>query len=267
MTVLLTEQPDPRRTTPVSVFAAGEAFTRYEVTVEFTGRLAGGAPSDPKLVEGWLTKNVGITDEEQLRAWTFRHLAEVQGISPDGMSREDLIEAVETAMDANASEKKAQVFKRTPDGTPYIEARQIKALIKEACSIAYPRGEFKWGGYASKSKSRLGEIVGGKEPRGYLTERVFPEDVPALIENAALIDIDLAVGHIADPRTGEKRSTIGYFEFAETPTLTFTLSVLDDCVTAEQWTRIWQVAERNGLGARRSQGCGQFLVTGWERLS
>jgi hypothetical protein len=261
LTATLTEPSS----TPTSVFSGESDYVEYLVTLTFTGRLAGGAPSDPKLVEGWLAKNVGITDEEQLKSWTMRHLAEVQGIDPSTMTEAEITQAVQEAMEVNASEKKAQVFKRTPEGEPYIEPRQIKALLKEACSIAYPRGEHKWGQYASRSAARAGAAVGGKEPRSYLAERVFPADYPVIVESD-VVDVDLAVGHITDPRTGEKRSTIGYFEFAEKPVMQFTLRVLDDCITAEQWARIWTVAELNGLGARRSQGCGQFVVTQWERV-
>ena len=75
---------------------------------------------------------------------------------------------------------------------------------------------------------------------------------------------DLTVGHIRD-WTGT-RSTLGYFEYVINPTITVQLSVLDDCLTEEQWTRIMSVAEKNGLGARRSQGAGQFITTRWEKL-
>ena len=40
-----------------SVFRESQTFARsYQATLWFTGRLVGGSPSDPKLVEGWLTK-------------------------------------------------------------------------------------------------------------------------------------------------------------------------------------------------------------------
>ena len=244
---------------PVSVFDNGQ-FAHYQATLEFTGRLSGGAPSDPKLVEGWLAKNLGISDEEQLRRWTMQHLAETQGINPAEASDE----MIEAAIAENASEKKAQVFKRTSDGRPYIEPRHVKAMLKEATNIAYPRGATKWGQYTSKSKKPefAGQAVGGKAPVDFVAEHVFVIDEP--IPVADEIDgIDLAVGHIRDWKTGDKRSTLGYFEYVDQPTLAVRLKVLDNCLAPEQWARIWTVAEANGLGARRSQGCGQFVVTSW----
>lgn len=232
-----------------------ETFIHYEATLQFTGRLIGGSPSDPKLVEGWLTRNLGITDEEQLKRWTMKHLAETQGIDP----AQATVEEIERAVDENAIEKKAQVFKRTPDGRPYVEPRHVKAMLKEATSIAYPRGESKLGQYTNTK----GAMVGGKDPRSYLAERVFAIDEPIVI--AADVDgIDLAIGHITDWKG--TRSTLGYFEYVERPELVVELRVLDDCLTAEQWARVWTVAEANGLGARRSQGAGQFVVTAWAKL-
>lgn len=246
--------------TPASVFGSQTPFVAYEATLEFTGQLAGGCPSDPALVEGWLAKNLGITDEEQLKRWTMQHLAEVHGIDA-AVATDD---AIEQAIRENAIEKKAQVFKRA-DGEPYIEPRQVKAMLKEAISIAYPRGAHKFGQYTSRSKERAGASVGGKDGVSFLAERVFPQDAPVVVADE-ISGIDLAVGHIKDPRTGDRRSTLGYFEFVDRPVLTVTFNVLDDCFDWEQWSRIWAVAERNGLGARRSQGCGQFVVTRWEAV-
>jgi len=243
---------------PESVFNNGQ-FAHYQATLEFTGRLSGGAPSDPKLVEGWLAKNLGISDEEQLRRWTMQHLAETQGIDPTQASDE----MIEAAIAENASEKKAQVFKRDSQGHPYIEPRHVKAMLKEATNIAYPSGATKWGQYASRAKARQGEAVGGKAPVSYIAERVFVIDEPIPVGDE-IDGVELAVGHIRDFR-GETRSTIGYFEYVDQPTITVEVKALDDCLTAEQWARIWTVAEANGLGARRSQGCGQFVVTNWRR--
>lgn len=244
-----------------SVFQTTD-FIAYEAELQFTGRLAGGSPSDPKLVEGWLTKNLGITDEEQLRSWTMKHLAETRGLDPADAS----LDEIEAAMEENASEKKAQVFKRTLNGEPYVEPRHVKAMIKEASNIAYPAGTMKFGSYASLSKASTGKIVGGKAARDFIAERIFVRD-ELIVVASEVTGIDLAVGHIKDNRTGEKRSTIGYFEYVEKPSITVALRVLDDCLTPEQWARIWTVAEANGLGARRSQGSGQFIVTSWERTA
>lgn len=237
---------------PTSVFQ-NTSYATYEATLEFTHRLVGGSPSDPKLVEGWLAKNLGVSDDEQLRRWTMKHLAETRGLDP----AEATVDEIEAALDANAVEKKANVFKRTPTGEPYIEPRHVKAMLKEATSIAYPRGTAKFGQY----RNTKGAEVGGKSARDFLAERVFVNDQPIIVGDD-VDGIELFVGHPFD-KYGQRYSTLNYFEYVERPTISVTLNVLDDCVTSEQWSRIWTVAERNGLGAYRSQGFGQFVVTAW----
>lgn len=244
-------------TTQTSVFASQGDWTTYEADLHFTGKLVGGSPSDPKLVEGWLGKNLGITDEDSIKTYTRKHLTEVQGLDPGAMSEE----AIDMALADAANEKKAQVFKRTPDGLPYIEGRHLKAMLKEATSIAYPRGEHKFGAY----RNTKGVTTGGKEPRSYIAERIFVPEQPVVV-GLDIDGVELAVGHIKDWR-GETRSTIGYFEYVENAEITVAVTVLDDCLSSEQWARIWTVAEHNGLGARRSQGAGQFIVTRWEKTN
>ncbi|HKZ42720.1 MAG TPA: hypothetical protein VJ044_17285 [Candidatus Hodarchaeales archaeon] len=243
---------------PVSVFDSS-AWILYEADFYFTGRLVGGSPSDPELVEGWLKKNLGITDEEMLKKWTLKHLAETYGLDPKDATDED----IEKAIKENAIEKKANVFKRTSDGKPYLEGRHVKAMFKEATSIAFPDGQHKFGQYSSRSIKRQGQKVGGKSPRAFVAEVVWVPERPIIIADDS-DGFDLTVGHIRD-WTGT-RSTLGYFEYVINPTITVQLSVLDDCLTEEQWTRIMSVAEKNGLGARRSQGAGQFITTRWEKL-
>jgi len=202
---------------------------------------------------------MGITDDEQLKKYARNHLLEVQGLDPELLSADEISDALSEAVDDAASEKKAQVFKRTVDGHhPYIEGRQVKALIKEATSIAYPRGAHKFGQY----KNTKGVTTGGKDPMAYVAERVFIAERPIVVADE-VSGIDLAVGHIKDWK-GDTRSTLGYFEYVEYPEITIEVEVSGDCLTEDQWSMIWSHAERQGLGARRSQGAGQFVTTRWE---
>jgi hypothetical protein len=238
---------------PESVFD-GAAWTTYDVVLNLTGNLYGGSPFDPTLVEGWLKSKLGITDEEELKVWTKKHLAETQGL--DANDIDDI--AIEKAIQENALEKKAQGFKRLPEtNQPYVEGRHVKAMIKEATNIAYPQGEHKWGRYSNTK----GVSVGGKSPLSYIAERVWVPEAPIVVADET-DGFEFAVGHIEDWKG--RRSTIGYFEYCAKPVVQFQVKVLDDCLSFEQWGRIWQVAEGNGLGARRSQGGGQFAVTRWE---
>ena len=241
---------------PVSVFAEEQPWTTYVAELSFSGKLYGGSPFDPQLVEGWLKKNLGITDEEQLRQWTIQHLAETQGLDPTTATDAE----IEKAISENAIEKKAQGFKRdSGSNKPYIEGRHVKAMIKEATNIAFPQGATKWGQYANRS----GVNVGGKSPLSIVAERVWVPEEPIIVADDS-DDFEFAVGHIEDWKG--RRSTIGYFEYCVKPVFNVQVGVLDDFMKPEQWARIWQVAEKNGLGARRSQGGGQFVVSRWSKV-
>lgn len=246
----------------VSVFAdrRTDQFANFNVEVEFVDRIVGGQPKDPRLVEGWLSKNMGLEDEE-LRAQVLRHLHEMGVEIPADASYEDL----RKALDSTAEEIKTQGFKRDDRGRPYIESRHLKAMIKESASIVYPAGQHKFGSYASNSRERKGQTVGGKAAKDFIAERVYVQPGQIVLADE-ISGVDLAIGHIKDFKAeGGKRATIGYFEYVEAVTVAFEVLALDDCLTDEQWARIWTHAELNGIGAMRSQGYGQFRVTKWER--
>lgn len=246
-----------------SVFASQrtDQFSTFHVEIELVDRIVGGQPKDPRLVEGWLSKNMGLEDEE-LRAQVLRHLHEMGVEIPADASYEDL----RKALDSTAEEIKTQGFKRDDDGRPYIEARHLKAMLKESTNIVYPPGVHKFGSYESNSAKNAGKLVGGKAAKDFIAERVFVE--PGQIVLAEEISgVELAIGHIKDFKAeGGKRATIGYFEYVEASAIAFDVLAHDDCLTEEQWARIWTHAELNGIGAMRSQGYGQFRVTKWERL-
>lgn len=241
----------------MSVFAEyrDETFDLFKATIRLNDRLIGGQPKDPKLVEGWLGKNMGLEGEE-LKSRVLQHLTEMGVELPSDATYED----VQTALAEAAGEIKTQGFKRTAEGKPYIESRHIKAMLKESTNIVFPRGEHKFGQYRNAS----GKVVGGKEPRSYVAERVFVK--PEVIVVADDISgVELAIGHIDDWKAESgTRATIGYYEYVEQPEIEFLVEARKDCLTPEQWGKIWAHAELNGLGAMRSQGFGQFITVKWE---
>jgi hypothetical protein len=231
---------------PVSVFASNtdEVFATYETEIVFTAKILGGIPTDPKLIEGWLRAKAGIDDAAEVMAVMRRTLIE-RGIEVAANATYDEIVA---ASEQIAAERETTGFKRDEDGL-YIEARQVKAMLKECVNINFA-GE-KWG----RTK---------KGPKNFVAERVFVDPDHVHLGRDEADGIDMVIGHVTGP--SGPRSTLGYHEYVERATLAFSVLVVDDCVTAEQWARIWTHAERNGLGALRSQGHGQFVVTRWERV-
>lgn len=240
--------------TSVSVFATHreEMFHYNRVKIRFRDRLVGGQPKDPKLVVGWIGKNVGITDEVEMAAKARQHLVEMGvEIGADVVTLDDLFEVAE-----REAEMKTQGFKRDPLGRPYIEARHVKACIKECVNILY--AGVKWG-------------TTRKGPRSYTAERVFVDPDVIVVGAAEDVFVEQSIGHITGPQG--PRSTIGLFEYVTGAEVEFVVRELrsqttagqEPALTYDQWARVWTLAQENGLGTMRSQGHGQFDVIEYER--
>lgn len=259
--------------TATSVFAEqrDKMFQHLRIEIEFVDRLAGGSPKDPKLVEGWLRKGMGITDREELALRTRQHLREMgesldeemQKVVNDASSTmEDLIKVSEKI----AGEIQTQGFKRDEEGRPYIEGRHLKAGIKETVNILFA-GE-KWGAINGKGS---GMSYQGKGPKSFTAERVFVEPRQIVIGDPDDIEVDLFIGHINGPQGPQ--STIGYYEFVYQKPVALEVLQLrsqkkggkgEPALDPETWAKVWSHMELNGLGAMRSQGFGQFVVTKFE---
>lgn len=230
---------------PVSVFTDhADVFATYEAEIMFTAKIMGGIPADPKLIEGWLRTKAGLDDDAEVMAVMRRTLNE-RGVE---IAAEATYDEIVAASEQIADIRETTGFKRDSDAGLYIEARQVKAMLKECVHILFA-GE-KWG------QTRKG-------PKNFTAERVFVDPDRIYLGRDEPDGIDMVIGHVTGP--SGPRSTLGYHEYAERAAIAFRVLVTDDCITPEQWARIWTHAERNGLGALRSQGHGQFVVTRWDR--
>ena len=216
----------------VGVFhkAAEEVYKHRFIATLHVDRLAGGVPSDPKVVEGWLKSKFSSDRGDQVRELVLDAIQE-RGA-----------ENVDAAVEDVAMLKHLNGFKRDEHGL-YIEGRQVKAMIKEAANIRWPKE--RWG------PSRKGT-------RSFFAEHVFvvQERIPLGVDEPSSINQRFV--HTW------RGSGIQYEELIEDSDISF-LVVTDNDFKASEWAALWVTAEKNGLGAARSQGFGQFTVTGWER--
>jgi hypothetical protein len=223
-----------------------DLWTRYRVTIRIDNRLMGGVPKDPKVIEGWLKARMGLDQGDQLRdmvATTLRNLGhEVPAQATEA--------EIEQAIHSTVGDKSTNGFLRDEHGL-FIEGRQVKALLKETTSILYPYAIAKWG-------------VTRKAPRSFLAERVFCEEDRIPLGRQEPDGVASFIGHVTGPQG--PRSTLTYVEFCERPVLSFTVMSLEDAITLDVWDRILETAQREGLGALRSQGHGTFTVTNVELL-
>jgi hypothetical protein len=211
----------------------------------------GGVPKEPKLIEGWLRSKAGIEDAEEIRRALLRTLEELGAEVAPEMSYEEL----ERASEKLAGVKQTTGFKRTGQGL-YIEARQIKAAIKEACNIV-----FEWQGSQKAQRDAYGV---GKSARSFLAERVFVEPDQLLLGRQEPDGIELFVGHVSG--AGGPRSTLGYHEYVSQAEISFEVLVTKDAIPHDWWPQLWTQMEQNAIGALRSQGFGKFDIVEWQQL-
>src|SRR5262249_2474247 len=107
-------------------------FARYAARITLRDKLLGGVPKDPQLIEGWLRSRAGLTDPDEIRHMMLRTLAELGVETRDDMSFEQL----EQASAAVAARKQTTGFKVGERGL-YVEARQIKAMLKESTNVVF----------------------------------------------------------------------------------------------------------------------------------
>lgn len=223
-----------------------DLYTRYHVEIQFTDKVMGGVPQNPKIIEGWLRQRFAGNDAE-MHDLLLRTLDSL-GIESDGeLTREQLDDIAKKA----AAEQKGNTFYRNEAGL-CLGDYQIKAMLKEATAIIYPWGpDNKWG----PTK---------KAPRSFLAERVFVDEKWVPLGRAEPDGQHLQIGQVSGPKG--PRSTLTYYAYCERAIASFTVFSLEDMVKPEQWQRILLTGQREGLGAIRSLGHGQFRVTAFDRL-
>lgn len=206
-------------------------FYQFNFNVELTvSRLVGGIPTDPKVAEGWIKTKTTVDRDDLIREAVAETMVE------RGITAEEAIKEVDINRHLNG-------FKRTPEGTLYIEGRQVKAMVKEAANIRWPKE--RWG------PSRKGTL-------SYFAEHVFVVDDQILMGVTEPTGVNQKFVHTW------RGNGIQYEEYVDDVKLAFVITS-DQELKIEQWAAMWLTAEQNGLGASRSQGYGRFQVTKWEK--
>jgi hypothetical protein len=227
---------------PESIFAKHDPAYRkggypwtYSLTL-FVRDIRGGVPSDPDVAGNWIRAQGYRDMKDELIASEVATIMQERGL-PEA-------EAIEEV----ARRRMLNGFKRDQRGL-FIEGRQLKALIKEAASIAADVGKLPVRGFGLNKKK------GGKS---FFSEHVFVRE--EILHLGVNEPTGIDQGFISTFRgTG-----IQYTEFVTGCEIYATIEC-DHEFSEEEWATIWQTAERQGLGAQRSQGHGTFVVTQWER--
>lgn len=231
-----------------------EVFTKYHARLKFRNQLRAGIPGDPDVMQSWLRVKTGITDKAELEATMLRTLRELGIDVEEGASYQDMVDAADKVADEN----KAQVFKRDAEIGLYLEARCVKAMLKEAAAIVFDG--MRWGGRPKVTKPE--EMTGGKNARSVLAETVFVSPEKIALGRKMPDGTDTYPCHVKDFR-GETTTSLVRQEYVNEAVIEFDVLTVGK-VPADAWGALWVFAEENGLGARRSQGAGQFEIEQWD---
>lgn len=213
-----------------SVFAkyAPKAYPHTFNGTLHVGCIAGGIPTDPKVAEGWLRTKLAAADD-------LIRQAVAETMAERGVTAEEAAAIVDQSRHLNG-------FKRDEHGL-YIEGRQLKAAIKEAANVRWPKD--RWG------PSRKGTL-------SFFAEHVFVQEDRLPLGVAEPTGVNQRFVHTW------RGSGIQYEEYVTDAKVDFTVAT--DCdFTAEQWALLWLTGEQQGIGATRSQGFGRYEVVRWER--
>jgi hypothetical protein len=176
-----------RLTGATSVFAKYRetAYPYRFATQIVVGTIAGGTPTDPYVAEAWLKKKLGLVSSDDL---IRESVAEV--MVERGVGAEDAVKEVNEQRNLNG-------FKRDDRGL-YIEGRHVKAMLKEAASVAVSVNKISARGWGSTNKGL----------RAFFAEHVFvaPEDEVYLY----LADDEGNLAHVTQP-TGVMQRFVSTF--------------------------------------------------------
>jgi hypothetical protein len=217
----------------------GEAWPfKYEVQLT-VGRIAGGVPVNANVAEGWLRTKLGELSADVIRDQVAETMAKL------GISVEEATEKVNANRHLNS-------FYREIDGQKrglYVEGRQIKAMLKEAVSVAVAAGKLTPRGWGTTNKGIL----------SFVAEHVVVDDTVVFL---GVQEPTATVQRFVHTFRG---NGIQYEDVVDNAVLNFT--VLTDWEFDERtWAMIFLTGEEQGIGASRSQSFGRFRVTRFDRV-
>lgn len=245
----MTGKRTPITTEHVSVFARTNTWKhRYSVTL-YIGEpgLCAGVPASPKVVEGWL-KSKFMGSESAMHEMLVKTMIELGYTAEDAAGVED----ISVAASALAVQKGLEVFKSDEHGI-FIEGRQLKAAIREATNSAVGAGLIKQQGWGETRKWAL----------GFVNEHIMVAEHKLYImrdgKNVTQAEV------VERPVHTHNGDSISRFENVTGVEITATVET-DWDFEDKYWATMWEKAEYLGIGAKRSQDYGRFLVTGWKKL-
>ena len=197
----------------------------FRVTLRLRDKLIGGYPKNPE-AEAAMLKARGLED------------LILPVVDPATLTDEE-----RKVLKEQAIAKTWTGFKTNGEG-PYLESRQIKAMLKEAANV---------------TKAMLDK----KNMKSKLAERVFVEPPEIHLGKDKVDGTETRIVHAMTMQG--PRSSLKFCDYVLQPEIHFSLRVLNDGVVTEDYLKtLLEYAQENGLGADRSQDFGKFDLVEFE---
>lgn len=206
-------------------------------------RVAGGIPTDPKVAEGWIRSKIGETSDEAIRAEVSRAMIERAAQFTEEITPAQKAQMEKEILAEVNQNRHLNGFKRDENGL-FVEGRQVKAAIKEAANVRWPKD--RWG------PSRKGTM-------SFFAEHVFVQEDRIPLGRTEPDEIAQRFVHTW------RGSGIQLEEVCHDVKVSFSVAT-DHKFDDEQWAMLWLTGQKQGLGATRSQGYGRYVVTGWDKI-
>ncbi len=211
----------------------------FQVTVQVQNQLRGGTPKNPSIIDAWLRS--AVKDKSRI------HMLIDEAKADLGIDK--MTEAEEAALVSGLKDSSWNGFRRDPERGLFLSGYKVKAMLKESANILKDAIKI------TAFKKRVAEHVFVMEERVFLGV-----DKPDGTD-----ECPIHVMTRQGPRTSLKR-----MDYVERPRLTYHLQVLNlplkrNTDDAQIWPSaflvpIFDCAEKQGQGADRALGYGQFKV-------
>lgn len=244
---------------PVSVFAAKkkEIYKYLYDGQMIVSTLTGGTPTDEKVAEAWIRKQLGTTSKELIREKVAETLSERMAAAipeaPEEQSGEktmpDVDSAINEAVDEVISTSNLVGFRSNETGM-FLRDFQVKAMLKEAGNIRWPKRR-NWGQTAKGTRSFFAEHIFVVGPEIYIKKN-----------GEILTKPDGINQRFVHTWRGD---SISYEEYVNDAEIDFQVYT-DNEIDPDDWASLWVTAEEEGIGASRSQGSGRFVLTKWTEV-
>jgi hypothetical protein len=207
----------------------------YRATL-LVSELHGGVPMNPEVARKWL--EIRLTGDEEYLANLQAQVVTELGIDQN-LTDDELLDEMTRRNNLNG-------FKRTESEELYIEGRQVKAMLKEAVSIAVAGGHLNGRGWGKTNKGL----------KSFMSEHLF------ITEKRIGLGVSEPTGVHQRFVSTWKGTGIQMEEYVQDAKASFSV-LTDHDWPKDFWPTIWVIAEENGLGAARAMGFGTFEVIDW----